>query len=246
MQRYLRLSRTHSYSLLFAIPLLLLYEAGALWLARSGAAPLRNGADVLLRALLALGGVRGTIAVSALLIAASGVLIAFERRRHPVPLRAGVFAGMLAESTALALALGMVVGTATQWLLDGMGLLLTADAGPVATLPLREAMVLSLGAGIYEELVFRVLLVGGFAWAFRASGFARATSGWVAALLAAAIFSAFHYVGPYADAWALPSFAFRFLAGLVFSALFLLRGFGIAAWTHALYDLFLFVLRGGG
>jgi hypothetical protein len=66
----------------------------------------------------------------------------------------------------------------------------------------------------------------------------------VAALLAALLFSAFHYVGPYGDPWTLSSFVFRFLAGLLFSVLFLLRGFGIAAWTHALYDIFLFVFRG--
>jgi len=35
------------------------------------------------------------------------------------------------------------------------------------------------------------------------------------------------------------SFTFRMIAGLFFSALYLLRGFGIVAWTHALYDVFL-------
>ena len=29
------------------------------------------------------------------------------------------------------------------------------------------------------------------------------------------------------------------IAGIFFSALYLLRGFGITAWTHALYDVFL-------
>ena len=64
------------------------------------------------------------------------------------------------------------------------------------------------------------------------------------AILAALLFSAFHYIGPYGDAWALQSFLFRALAGLAFSVLFLVRGFGVTAWTHALYDIFLFLLRG--
>jgi hypothetical protein len=89
-----------------------------------------------------------------------------------------------------------------------------------------------------------VLLVGGLAGAFLASGLPRTRAGGFAALLAALAFSAFHYIGPYGDPWEIPSFLFRFLAGLVFSVLFLLRGFGIAAWTHALYDVFLFVGRG--
>ena len=58
-------------------------------------------------------------------------------------------------------------------------------------------------------------------------------------LVGALVFSAFHYIGPYGDPISLPSFTFRALAGLVFSAMYLLRGFGITAWTHALYDVFL-------
>jgi hypothetical protein len=46
-------------------------------------------------------------------------------------------------------------------------------------------------------------------------------------------------VGPHGDRLELGSFAFRAVAGLLFSTLYLLRGFGITAWTHALYDLML-------
>ena len=62
-------------------------------------------------------------------------------------------------------------------------------------------------------------------------------------LLGAAIFSAFHYIGPYGDRWQLYSFLFRLIAGLFFSGLYLLRGFGITAWTHALYDVLLLVTQ---
>jgi hypothetical protein len=58
----------------------------------------------------------------------------------------------------------------------------------------------------------------------------------------ALLFSAFHYVGAYGDRWELQSFTFRFVGGLAFSALYLLRGFGITAWTHALYDVFLLLM----
>jgi hypothetical protein len=243
MQQYLRSSRTHTYSLLFVIPLLLLYEAGAAWLARDGGSGLRNGADVMLRTLLAAGGVSGTAAFTGLLAGAALLVVLLERRRKRIPLRWRVFGGMMAESTVYALLLGVVVGTATHWVLHGVGVRLAIDAGSVASLPLLEGIVLSMGAGVYEELVFRVLLVGGLAGVFVASGLARAQAGVFAAVLAALLFSAFHYIGPYGDPWALASFVFRFLAGLVFSVLFLLRGFGIAAWTHALYDIFLFVGR---
>jgi hypothetical protein len=60
-----------------------------------------------------------------------------------------------------------------------------------------------------------------------------------AVLVGATIFSAFHYVGAYGDVFTVQSFVFRLIAGIFFSALYLLRGFGIDAWTHALYDVFL-------
>jgi hypothetical protein len=100
--------------------------------------------------------------------------------------------------------------------------------------------MLSLGAGLYEELLFRVLLVGGLAWmGRRVLGFRPLVAGLWAALFGAVVFAGFHYIGPYGDRWEVYSFVFRTIAGLALSALFLLRGFGITAWTHALYDLLL-------
>ncbi|HEX7242042.1 MAG TPA: CPBP family intramembrane glutamic endopeptidase, partial [Longimicrobiaceae bacterium] len=171
-------------------------------------------------------------------------LVLMERRRQRVPLRAAPFAGMAAESVVYALLFGLVVGTATQWMLGGIPTRLAADGGSLASLSLPEGIVLSLGAGIYEELLFRVILAGGLYVLFRSGGLQRGRSGVFAALLSALAFSAFHYIGPYGDPWELTSFTFRFLSGLALSALFLLRGFGIAAWTHALYDVFLMVARG--
>ena len=242
MRDYFQITRKHSYSLLFVLPLLLLYEVGA-WSIAGPTSGMRNGADVLLRAALSVGGVHGTAAFAALLVVAGAVLIALERRRERVPLRPRLFVVMLAESAGYAMLFGAVVGTVTQWLLGG-GVRLAADGG-VATLPVRDQVVLSLGAGLYEELLVRVLLVGALVALFAALGIRKRNAGIAAAVLAAFLFSAFHYIGPYAYPLQLQSFMFRFVAGVAFSGLFLLRGFGIAAWTHALYDVFLVVLRGG-
>lgn len=233
MQRYLALSRTHTYSMLLALPLLVAYEFGAAAMAVGPDPDVRNGADVLLRMMLAAGGLRGTAAFTTVLLVASVAIIIYERRRRAVPLRPGVLAGMLLESTAYALLFGLVISTATYWMLNPPILMLAPAMG------IRDQLVLSLGAGIYEELVFRVLLAGGLYVVLRAAGAARMLAGLGATLVSALVFSAFHYIGVYGDPWALESFTFRFLAGLAFSALFLLRGFGIAAWTHALYDVFL-------
>ena len=96
---------------------------------------------------------------------------------------------------------------------------------------------LSLGAGLYEELVFRVILVGGLFWLLNRLGAERRAAYVVAALVGALLFSAVHYVGVFGDPFEVGSFLFRFLFGLAMNVLFLVRGFGVAAWTHALYDV---------
>jgi hypothetical protein len=112
-------------------------------------------------------------------------------------------------------------------------------------LGLATTLMISLGAGIYEELLFRVLLVGTLAWtARRLFGWRPGAAGIFAAVLGALIFSAFHYIGPYGDRLDPGSFTYRAIGGLLFSGLYLARGFGITAWTHSLYDVFLTLARG--
>ena len=57
-------------------------------------------------------------------------------------------------------------------------------------------------------------------------------------ILTSLVFSAAHYVGRHGETYDSFSFAFRFIAGAVFAVLFVSRGFGVAAGTHALYDVF--------
>jgi hypothetical protein len=244
MPRYFQLTRKHSYALVFALPLLVLYEVGA-WFISGPTQGLRNGADVLLRRLLATGGVHSTLAFTAIIVVGAAILIARERRREKIPLQAGVFGGMMVESVIYALVFGTVVGTLSSWVLGGWRL--AADqAAQTGKMSVSEGLVMSLGAGFYEELLFRVLLVGGLMAVFKSAGVGKTATRVWAAVLAAFLFSAFHYVGPYAYPLELGSFTFRFLAGLALNALFITRGFGIAAWTHALYDVYVMVLRGGG
>lgn len=101
-----------------------------------------------------------------------------------------------------------------------------------------QLFALSLGAGLYEELFFRVILVGGLSLFF-VNFFTKKTTAYViSALIAALIFSGVHYIGQYGDFFTLGSFLFRFLFGLALNLIYVTRGFGIAAWTHALYDIF--------
>ena len=238
---YWQVSRTPRHSLLFALPLLLFYQVLAVLLAH-GERSVRNGADVILQALFtAVAGAWGPPLFMVCLIGVGLWLVTRDMRAHGSRLRGGVFVAMLGESIALALTFGFVVGSVTSGVL---GMLQTLAVPGGAEMDWWTRLMVSLGAGIYEELLFRVLLVGALAAAARALlGWRPVTAGVAATLAGAAIFSAFHYIGPYGDRWQLYSFAFRMVAGLFFSGFYLARGFGITAWTHALYDVLLLLMQ---
>lgn len=232
---YWALSKSHRYSLLLALPLLLLYELLlVISPIRTSGGVIRNGADVILTGLFSWAlGPYGPLVFMALVIGISIFLI--KRDKSTGPLKRGIFAAMFGESLLLALAFGLVIGVATMQLL---GPLRGLAAGGVAGGSAVERLTMSLGAGLYEELLFRVILVALIAAGFKLLGFSKLLCGVAAAIIGALLFSAFHYVGTFGEPFALDSFVFRALAGVAFSAMYLLRGFGITAWTHALYDVF--------
>ena len=101
-----------------------------------------------------------------------------------------------------------------------------------------QQVTLAIGAGIYEEFLFRVMLIAGltgvigfvFLWDEKIRKVA-------ALVIAAGLFSAFHFMGEYGDYFSMELFLLRFFAGIVLGALYFARGFGITAYTHSIYDL---------
>lgn len=244
-QSYWSSSRAPRYSLVFALPLLLLYEALAASIGGGSIGGVRNGADVIVKSVFAvMAGPYGALVFAVIVVGGSVVLVMRDLRRNGGKLRARVFALMLLESVALATVFGVVVGTLTAYLLGQLDTKLAIQTVvPIDAMDRPTKLMLSVGAGLYEELLFRVILVSALAWAARVLlGLRPASAGAVAVVVGALTFSAFHYVGAYGDPFEIGSFAFRFIAGLFFSALYVTRGFGITAWTHALYDVFLLVL----
>lgn len=251
---YWRVSRSHRYSLLFALPLLLMYEALVVLLSHGPNAGIRNGADVVLQDVFyAIAGTYGPILFGVCLLGGGAWLVMRDLRAHGMRLRWSVFPWMLLESFALAILFGAVVAAITARVVAPLSHLIgasTVASSVVSVLALAPAdqlgwwtrLMVSIGAGLYEELLFRVIIVSGLMFiGERVFRWRRVTAGVLAAVVSALVFSAFHYVGRYGDVLQLRSFVFRAIAGLAFSALYILRGFGITAWTHALYDVLLLV-----
>lgn len=244
---YWRDSRAPRHSLLFGLPLLALYEILAFALSGSELGLVRNGADVLLKSVfVALGGRYGLTGFSVVLFGVGAWFVARDRKANGA-VRPELFPRMLLESAVYAALLGGVTSALTSLLLEGRLAIIVQTGSPpqgMESFALPTQLMISLGAGIYEELLFRVLLVSGLAALARGRFRWHPTAaGGFAAVVGALIFSLFHYIGPYGDELTLGSFTFRAIAGLLFSALYLVRGFGITAWSHALYDVLLSVTR---
>jgi hypothetical protein len=219
---YWSISRRPLTSLVFALPLVLAYEGGVLALGRGTA---RNGADVWLRTLLDHLGFGQYFLLPALTILG---LLAWHHIEHDRwRFSPGVLAGMAVESVLWATVLfGIAILQNRFWPL-AVGL----DEGMMARL------VAFCCAGLYEEVLFRLLLLPAVTWiAARLGAGPLAAAAWGVAG-SSVLFSLAHYVGPLGDTLDLHSFTFRFLAGVFFALLFEARGFGIAAGSHAAYDI---------
>ncbi len=236
---YLQATRHPWPCLLFLLPFLAAYELGVQHLGGGQPEALRNGADNWLRLGLGAAGLRQPFWPPALFLA---VLLLWNYRRRddrpgdPV----GVLSGMAIESIAFALGL-WAVSRGLGPLIDYFGLEL--NAGPTGN-PALGQFVTFLGAGLYEELLFRLLFFSGLLGLLRRGGASTLLSVALAALLSAVLFSAAHHVGPYGEPFEGYHFLFRTLAGVYFALLYQLRGFGIAVGAHACYDVVVGVVVG--
>ena len=225
---YWAISRAPLTSLVFALPLVLAYEGGVLLLGRGTP---RNGADVWLRQALDALGFGSYFLLPALTVLG---LLAWHHVEHDRwQVRAGVLAGMALECCLWA---AVLVGIAR---LQGR---LWPQFSPLMLAPGRDGLLARVigfcGAGLYEEVLFRLLLLPAVAFGLERLGASTAAAAGWAILATSCLFSLAHYVGPLGDTFDLYGFVFRTLAGVFFSLLFLARGFGIVAGTHAAYDLF--------
>jgi hypothetical protein len=224
-------------------PLLCAYEWG---LAQSALAPRNTGERLVLLAFEPLG--EGVRYARWILLAASLAAAAALTRARGVSLRAGV-ARVVLEGVACAVLLGpALVGL----LALGSGWLPRLDVAwkPLSPPPLGAAALL-FGGAAWEELCFRV---GGYGIAYLlartalgAAGAGEHSSAWVADVVglavSSAIFAAAHlrrftgWLGPGGAEFDPALFTWLALAGILLGLIFRLRGPGVAAWAHGLFNV---------
>jgi membrane protease YdiL (CAAX protease family) len=232
---YWRATRHPAPCLFFIAPLLVAYELGVVAVGGSSALAVRNGADSWLRWAMGSCGLDSEFLAP---LAVFGVLFAWAwRNRNDAPDEApGLIVGMALESIGFAVGL-WALSRAFGPMLDALGIqLATPGSGRLSTSPFAQ-VVTYLGAGIYEETIFRLGLFSGVTAALGAALLPTRTVRLVAALSSALAFAAIHHLGAHGESVNGYVFAFRVIAGLLFTVLFLVRGFGIAVGTHAFYDV---------
>lgn len=228
---YWHLTRRPLNGLLLLVPLLLLYECGVHHFGEAAAIEVRNGADYWMRSGLAQLGLDQSWLLPVL--PAAGLLIWQVAGKYRWKVAFDTFLGMLAESVLFAMLL-VLIGRLMQYISHASNASLAV--GPISPDGWKRAVGF-VGAGIYEEFLFRLCLLPLLVGAFRLLRLPRSVALALAIAADSALFAAAHYVGPGADSFDRFTFLFRFVAGMYFALLCVSRGFGITVGAHAAYDL---------
>lgn len=222
-------------SAIYAFPLLLVYQVGIL----SGRG--QNGVDFVTRVLIEFG--RGEVENYLMLmggmLAVYAAVVVLLRKRGTFTPRA--FLPMLAESTFYALVMGSLIMFIIGQFTRVMPGLVVGVQNPL------DIVVISAGAGFHEELIFRLGMMGGLGWLLTGlTGDKRKWIAWmIAVVVSSVLFSLAHHIGPAGEDFTFMAFVYRTLAGAFFAMVYHLRGFAVAAWTHALYDVYVLSLSAG-
>ena len=117
-----------------------------------------------------------------------------------------------------------------------------ASASSIGSLDMFDKIAVSFGAGLYEELLFRMLLIAGIhsvvCNVFKQSN----VMGLGIGVFASALLFALYHDLPNAGTLSPIVLFFFFGAGVYLGLLYVIRGFGIAAATHAGYDVIATIL----
>lgn len=223
-------------SLLLVAPLVFAYECGVLWLGKSVPGSVRTGADTWMRHGLSSLGLSDHWLLPLLLfliLLTWQVLNFYDWRFSP-----GILAGMVLESVMWAvvlLGISRLIDVGFCYLEQTGSPLLAVNAGGVE--PSVSSLIGYLGAGVYEETLFRLILVPICFSTLRLLQMPQVLASALAVTGSALLFALAHHAGTPGETFTWFAFVFRWMAGVFFAWVFVLRGFGIAVGTHTMYDI---------
>jgi hypothetical protein len=214
-------------SVVLTVPVFLIYHIGILWSNK------RNGADWVSDLTLQLlhSSVEAYVIVT--FAAALGLVLSVYVLRKTGKVQPTELLPIVVESAAWAFLMLVSIGWAVQRVTPAL-------AAPLGFGPI-EKIVMAAGAGFHEEVMFRFLMLSGGALVLRRVLSVPPIRAWLtAAVVSSIVFAFVHHVGANGEGITFAALAFRTLAGLFLAVLYGARGFAVAVYTHALYDMLVF------
>lgn len=233
---YWEMTRRPFPSLLFVGPMVIGYEVAVILLGGDDRGSLRSGADAWMRRGLAAAGLTDPWFLPLILVV---ILMGWQiSRSHDWRFSPPILGGMIAESVVWAIALlgiGRLIDVGFSFLEQARAPLLAMDA--VRSRPNLTALIGYVGAGVYEETLFRLALVPTFFAILKLLQMPQILASSWAVTASALLFALAHHAGSPGEPFTWYVFIFRWMAGVFFAWVFVLRGFGIAVGTHTAYDI---------
>ena len=217
-------SKSLFYSLIITFPLFIFYEIGIFYMFQANIPYSKNGADVLIEEFINMLGLNGYYAASSILFIVFFLILYFQRKNFKTfKISSKYLSLMIMESFLYAVLLVLLL----QNIYLSQGVKMNN----------LNNFILSIGAGLYEELIFRFFLLFFLSKSFIFIFKMKESSSLLLSIIASSVlFSLFHYIGQ--ESFNSYTFTLRFIAGIYLSSIYINRGFGIVALTHAFYDLF--------
>ncbi|MCD6496879.1 MAG: CPBP family intramembrane metalloprotease [Deltaproteobacteria bacterium] len=230
---YFRTRPTLRAELLYLFPLAVLYHVGA------NITGVRNGVDVVSLGLSLLDRYwpRVVLGLEFSVLAAFVVLYFWARKQEHFGWK--MMGRVLVESAVYA----VTIGSAIVLVLTGVFRMHPPTMGPTGSGGWLWIVQVSAGAGLYEELVFRLFLFGGLVHFLQdRDGWSKGAAVAAAMPVSAVLFALAHHIPPSGEPLALWPLAYRTLAGMLFAVVYYYRGLSVAAYTHAIYDVYVMAL----
>jgi len=226
---YFKYSKNHITSFIFIFPLLFLYELISFFIFKNETFVIRNSADSLLRDFFAFFYITNSIYYYSILF--------FIFILYAMKIIKDDFSSYIINVKYLFIMYfeGIILGLMLLFFLNNNILAYSINYYDNIFL----TFYLCLGAGIWEEILFRFILINFLFFIFNKFVSYENIVYIISITLSGLIFSAFHYIGSGADFYTHHTFIVRFIGGVLLSLIYLYRGLGISCMTHFCYDLFL-------
>tara|TARA_X000001036_G_C20546924_1_gene752701 strand:+ start:137 stop:853 length:717 start_codon:yes stop_codon:yes gene_type:complete len=237
MSKYISLSKNDFYSLVIITPLFILYQILGFFNNYESHFIVKNSADVFIKNFFqSFDPLYGDFAYLICFIFIALFIVLKNRELFmSSEIKLLFLFGMLLESLIHSISLLVIMSLVYEILPLSISLFSNG---------IIEGVYLSIGAGIWEELLFRYVLITTLLFVFNKAMYDFSNFSYlVIIVVTSALFSYYHFLGIDPELISLSVFIYRFIAGIILAIIFIFRGLGIAAYTHTFYDLYLVFFR---